>query len=541
MHLLKTILHKIQSIHPWHFLWISVISSELITPAISFVVSQLLWQYTPREVLIVGSIDSLFVPLIVVPMIIIFVAQISRLKQELESRKEAEKEIRYLAYYDNLTNLPNRTLFKELLERAIATASRHNYVMAILFIDLDFFKRINDTLGHDIGDKLLKAVRDRLLNSTRSSDFMSRSDENEQKDVVSRLGGDEFILLLHNLASLHDPGRVAMRIIKDMSKPFNVEGHEVYITASIGISIYPDDGGNVEDMIKNADVAMYHAKAKGRNNYQYYSQDLTSVELKYLTMENKLRRALDNNEFLLYYQPKHSVADGSIMGLEALLRWKPDDSDLVPPSQFISILEEGGLIMPVGDWVLRTACLQNRAWQDAGYGPTIVSVNLSSRQFDQKDLIDIVTNALQEAGLHPRYLELEITESTVMKDPEAAIITLNRLKGMGVQISIDDFGTGYSSLTYLKRIPLDFIKIDRSFIEQVLVNPSDQAIVKSVIALAHSLNLRVIAEGVETEEQLIFLRGCDCDHVQGYLLNRPLPAHQAGQLFTSAEPGCAVS
>jgi len=538
---LSNLTEKIKNISPWHFVWGAVVVSEVSTAVSSLVQSYLKWGYIPADIMIIGAIDALFAPLLIVPGLIYLVSKISKLQQELESRKEVEKEIRYLAYYDNLTNLPNRTLFKELLERAIATANRHNYVMAILFIDLDFFKRINDTLGHDVGDKLLQAVRDRLLNSTRSSDYMSRAEDYEQKDVVSRLGGDEFILLLHNLASLNDPGRVAVRIINDMSKSFNVEGHEVYITASIGISIYPDDGKTVEDMIKNADVAMYHAKAKGRNNYQYYSKDLTSVAVKYLTMEYKLRRALDNNEFLLYYQPKYSVNGGVIIGLEALLRWKPEDSDLVTPSQFISILEEGGLIMPVGDWVLRTACSQNKAWQEAGYEPTIVSVNLSSRQFDQKDLIDIVTSALQAAGLHPKYLELEITESTVMKDPEAAIITLNKLKNMGVRISIDDFGTGYSSLTYLKQIPLDFIKIDRSFIEHVIINPSDQAIVKAIVALAHSLDLRVIAEGVETEEQLMFLRGCGCDHVQGYLLSRPLAVHQTGELFLSAEPGLAVS
>ena len=538
---MSNLTEKIKNISPWHFVWGAVVVSEVSTAVSSLVQSYLKWGYIPADIMIIGAIDALFAPLLIVPGLIYLVSKISKLQQELESRKEVEKEIRYLAYYDNLTNLPNRTLFKELLERAIATANRHNYVMAILFIDLDFFKRINDTLGHDVGDKLLQAVRDRLLNSTRSSDYMSRAEDYEQKDVVSRLGGDEFILLLHNLASLNDPGRVAVRIINDMSKSFNVEGHEVYITASIGISIYPDDGKTVEDMIKNADVAMYHAKAKGRNNYQYYSKDLTSVAVKYLTMEYKLRRALDNDEFLLYYQPKYSVNGGVIIGLEALLRWKPEDSDLVTPSQFISILEEGGLIMPVGDWVLRTACSQNKAWQEAGYEPTIVSVNLSSRQFDQKDLIDIVTSALQAAGLHPKYLELEITESTVMKDPEAAIITLNKLKNMGVRISIDDFGTGYSSLTYLKQIPLDFIKIDRSFIEHVIINPSDQAIVKAIVALAHSLDLRVIAEGVETEEQLMFLRGCGCDHVQGYLLSRPLAVHQTGELFLSAEPGLAVS
>ncbi|MGO9379815.1 MAG: putative bifunctional diguanylate cyclase/phosphodiesterase [Dissulfurispiraceae bacterium] len=482
--------------------------------------------------MVIGAIDALCVPMLISPLVIIFVGQISKLKQELKTRKEAEKEIRFLAYYDVLTNLPNRTLFNEILERAIKYAQQHNFIMALLFIDLDLFKRINDTLGHHVGDELLQSVTSRLLNSIRSSDYIARPDEHEMMDVVSRLGGDEFILLLHNITHVSDPGKVALRILKDLSEPFDLAGREVYVTASIGISLYPNDGRDVDNLLKNADAAMYHAKAKGRNNYQHYSQHMTSSAVEYLTLETKMRKALDNNELMLHYQPKQSFSDGKIIGLEALLRWKPVDSDLVPPSNFIPLMEESGLIIPIGEWVLRSACMQNKAWQEAGYGPFVVSVNLSSRQFDQKNLIEVVTQALRDADLDPRYLELEITESTIMRDPDEAITILYILQSMGIKISIDDFGTGYSSLNYLKRIPLDSLKIDRSFIMHIESSASDQAIIKAIIALAHSLGLNVIAEGVETDRQFVFLRECGCDELQGYLLSRPLPVGQLPEFLS---------
>src|SRR6202142_2048696 len=523
---ISQIMDKVKSINPWHFLWLSIVSSEILTPVVSSTVSYILWGYVSSEILIIGAIDALFVPLLVVPMIISFVAQISKLKQELESRQASEKEIRYLAFYDVLTNLPNRTLFNEILERAIGHAKHHDFIMALLFIDLDFFKRINDTLGHHVGDELLQAVTSRLLHSIRCSDYTGRTNEHEMTDVVSRLGGDEFIVLLHNITHISDPGKVALRILKDLSEPFVVAKSEVYVTASIGISLYPNDGNDAEDLMKNADAAMYHAKAKGRNNYQHYSQRMTSEAIEYLTLETKMRKAQDNNELLLHYQPKQSLVDGKIIGLEALLRWQPADSDLVPPANFIPLLEEMGLIIPIGEWVLRTACMQNKAWQEAGYGPFVVSVNLSSRQFDQKNFIEIVTQALRDADLEPQYLELEITESTIMRDPDEAITILYILKNMGIKISVDDFGTGYSSLNYLKRIPLDSLKIDRSFVMHIESSASDQAIIKAIIALAHSLELNVVAEGVENERQHAFLREWGCDELQGYLLSKPLPVVQ---------------
>ena len=520
------IIEKIKSINIWHFVWGVVAVAEASTALTSAIQSYMWWGYVRSDIMIIGAIDALFAPLLITPALIFLVSRISKLQQELQSRKEAEKEIRYLAYYDVLTNLPNRTLFTEILERAIAHAQSHNFIMALLFIDLDFFKRINDTLGHHVGDELLQSVTGRLLNSIRSSDYIARPNEHEMTDVVSRLGGDEFILLLHNITHISDPGKVALRILKDLSEPFVLAGNEVYVTASIGISLYPNDGVDVDNLLKNADAAMYHAKAKGRNNYQHYSQYMTSDAVEHLTMETKMRKAMDNNELLLHYQPKQSMSDGEIIGLEALLRWKPADSDLVLPANFIPLLEEMGLIIPIGEWVLRTACMQNKAWQEAGYGPFVISVNLSSRQFDQKNLIEVVTQALNDADLDPRYLELEITESTIMRDPDEAITILYILKNMGVKISIDDFGTGYSSLNYLKRIPLDSLKIDRSFVMHIESSASDQAIIKAIIALAHSLGLNVIAEGVETDRQLTFLREWGCDELQGYLLSRPLPVEQ---------------
>ena len=520
------IVEKIKSINIWHFVWGVVAVAEASTALTSAIQSYMWWGYVRSDIMIIGAIDALFAPLLITPALIFLVSRISKLQQELQSRKEAEKEIRYLAYYDVLTNLPNRTLFTEILERAIAHAQSHNFIMALLFIDLDFFKRINDTLGHHVGDELLQSVTGRLLNSIRSSDYIARPNEHEMTDVVSRLGGDEFILLLHNITHISDPGKVALRILKDLSEPFVLAGNEVYVTASIGISLYPNDGVDVDNLLKNADAAMYHAKAKGRNNYQHYSQYMTSDAVEHLTMETKMRKAMDNNELLLHYQPKQSMSDGEIIGLEALLRWKPADSDLVLPANFIPLLEEMGLIIPIGEWVLRTACMQNKAWQEAGYGPFVISVNLSSRQFDQKNLIEVVTQALNDADLDPRYLELEITESTIMRDPDEAITILYILKNMGVKISIDDFGTGYSSLNYLKRIPLDSLKIDRSFVMHIESSASDQAIIKAIIALAHSLGLNVIAEGVETDRQLTFLREWGCDELQGYLLSRPLPVEQ---------------
>jgi diguanylate cyclase (GGDEF)-like protein/PAS domain S-box-containing protein len=440
-----------------------------------------------------------------------------------ESRKAADK-IHLLAYYDSLTGLPNRTFHKELIKRAIEYAQRHKEIFALIYIGLDNFQRINDTLGHNIGDLLLKAVADRLTNSLRKSDYIARSDEGQTVNVVSRVGGDEFIVLAHDLTQSQDAAKTSRRLLEEISAPYDLSGRKVFITASIGISLYPDDGTDVDDLLKNAEKAMRHTKSEGKNNYHFYSSLMHSSVLELLTMESDLHKALERNELVLYYQPKVDAATRMVKGMEALIRWVHPDKGLIPPMQFIPLAETSGLIIPIGEFIIRTVCGQIKTWQEAGYKQMNIALNVSSRQFDQQNLIEIVKEALQDAMISPQCLELEITERTIVRNPEKAIRTLTELKAMGIQIAIDDFGTGYSSLSYLKRLPLDFLKIDQSFVKSLASDPSDQAIVRAIIAMAHSLNLKTIAEGVETEEQLSFLQEHGCDEIQGYLFSRPLPA-----------------
>lgn len=458
---------------------------------------------------------------------------------DITERKMAEDQIRFLAYYDNLTRLPNRAFSTELLNRALTCAERYNTVMATLFVDLDAFKRINDTLGHSIGDELLKAVAERLLNSVRKSDYVSRSkkeadDNDEVSNTVSRLGGDEFIVILTEMSHDYDGGTVANRILHDLAEPFMLDGHEVFISASIGISLYPTDGRDVEALLKNADIAMYHAKEQGKNNFQFYDESMNAMALKRLRLENELRKALEHNEFQLYFQPKVRVENKELIGVEALLRWNHPEHGLLPPSEFISLAEETGLIAPIGEWVLRTACEQAKAWQVDGLQPLTISVNISQRQFEQHLFLESVLDILKNAHLSPHFLELEITESLIMHDPEKIIAMLGELKATGIMISIDDFGTGYSSLEYLRKLPLDALKIDRSFITHAVTNGDDAAIARAVIAMAHTLNLKVIAEGVENSAQLEFLRELDCDEAQGFLFGRPVPANECSRLMSKA-------
>jgi diguanylate cyclase (GGDEF)-like protein/PAS domain S-box-containing protein len=442
-----------------------------------------------------------------------------------ESKKAAEK-IHLLHYYDSLTGLPNRTFHKELIKRSIEHAQRHKEIFAIIYIGLDNFQRINDTLGYKIGDLLLKAVADRLVNSLRKSDYVARSDEGETVNIVSRVGGDQFIILAHDLKQAQDAAIATRRLHEKISASYDLSGREVFMTASIGIALYPDDGTDVDDLLKNAEKAMRYTKNEGKNNYQFYSRSMNSFVLELLTLESNLHKALERNELALYYQPKVDAATRMVKGMEALIRWKHPDKGLIPPIQFIPLAETNGLIIPIGEFVIRTACMQIKAWQEAGYKQMNISLNVSSRQFDQQNLIEIVKEALQDAMIPPQCLELEITESIIMRNPEKAIRTLTELKAMGIQIAIDDFGTGYSSLSYLKRLPLDFLKIDQSFVKNLASDPSDRAIVRATIAMAHSLNLKTIAEGVETEEQLSFLQEHGCDEIQGYLFSRPLPAEE---------------
>ncbi len=446
---------------------------------------------------------------------------------QLIARKQAEERVRHLAHYDELTGLPNRTMFNLQLTRSLAQARRRDKPLAVLFIDLDRFKNINDTLGHEAGDRVLREIAERLRGCLRDS------------DIVGRLGGDEFVVLVEELPEPVHVTAVAQKILAAVAKPFVLDAQEYYLTASIGISTYPADSDDVQSLLKNADIAMYRAKEQGKNNYQFYSAQMNVHILKRVALESSLRHALEHNEFLLHYQPKVDIVSGRIIGMEALVRWQqPEQGLLIPPAQFIPLAEETGLIVPIGAWVLKTACARNKSWQQQGLPPLRIAVNLSARQFAHENLLQDVTNVLHETGMDPAALELEITESMVMHDPEHAVKLLTKLKAMGIHLAIDDFGTGYSSLGYLKRFPIDSVKIDLSFIRDLPVDSDDAAITRAIIAMAHGLKLRVVAEGVETGEQLSFLRAHGCDEMQGHYFSKPLPEHE---FFLLVQNGVAAS
>lgn len=436
---------------------------------------------------------------------------------DLTEKKRADAHVHRLAHYDALTELPNRLLLEDRLKQALTTAQSNNWLVAVLYLDLDRFKAINDTLGHPFGDKLLQGVAERLAGHVRDH------------DTLARFSGDEFTIVLSDTGNQHNAALVAQKILDALAEPFYLEDQEVFITPSIGIALYPLDAGNKDDLIQHADTAMSHAKARGGNSYHFYSADMNLTASQRLTMETQLRRALERDEFVLHYQPQVSLHSGRIIGMEALLRWQHPERGLVAPGEFISLLEETGLIVSVGEWVLRSACAQNSAWLAAGLPPLRVAVNLSARQFRQSGLAAVVSQALMDAGLAPECLELEVTESIMIQDLQATITTLHQLHALGIQISIDDFGTGYSSLSYLKRLPISKIKIDQSFIRDICSDPDDSAIAHAVISLGHSLKMQVIAEGVETEEQLEHLRAQGCDEFQGYYFSRPLPAEAFAQ------------
>lgn len=452
---------------------------------------------------------------------------ISLFARDITERKQWDEKIRLLAYSDSLTKLPNRQAFKEQVTRAIYQAKRHQRVFAVLYLDLDEFKRINDTLGHDIGDLLLKHVTQRLEGQLRESDLIEHGyGVEEAHRKIARLGGDEFTVLLEDIQRPEVAASVAKRVREAIARSYNLNGHEVYITPSIGIAIFPRDGQDVDELLKNADTAMYHAKAVGKNNFQFYSEQMNILATTRLKLEGKLRKALTCNEMELYYQPQIDLVTGKIVSVEALLRWSEPELGMVSPAEFIPIAEETGMIIELGEWVLNEACRQNRAWQDAGYNPIRVAVNLSSMQFIQRDLALRVAKALKTTRLNPEYLELEITESVIMRNVNETIATLNDFKGMGIGISVDDFGTGYSSLNYLKRFPLDNLKVDRAFVKDIPDNEDDVTITSAIIALAQSLGLGVVAEGVETQSQLEFLEQQGCDMAQGFLFSKPLPASE---------------
>jgi len=439
--------------------------------------------------------------------------------QNITERMQALERLDYLSNHDPLTELPNRALFLDRLAQALPRARWHERVVAVLCLDLDRFKIINDTLGHDVGDRLLQATAERLKQCVREG------------DTVARVGGNELAIILADVAAVEDIPRVARKILEAHSLPFAIEGRELFASASVGISLYPNDGEGAQSLLKNANIAMHRAKDHGGNNYQFYSVQMAARSAERLELENSLRRALERGEFVLHYQPQLDLATGAITGVEALVRWQHPDLGLVSPLQFIPLAEETGLIVPLGEWVLHTACAQNRAWQGQGLTPMRVSVNLSGRQFQQQNLADRVARALDETGLAPSYLDLELTESILIHETETAISTLQQLDRMGTGILIDDFGTGYSSLSYLKRFPIGTLKIDRSFVRDIATDPNDAAIVTAITTMAHSLGMKVIAEGVETQDQLEFLRDRNCDAMQGYYLSRPIPAEDMSRFL----------
>jgi diguanylate cyclase (GGDEF)-like protein len=442
--------------------------------------------------------------------------------RDITDRKKAESEIIRLAYYDSLTGLPNRVLFGDRLGQAIAWSKRYKRMLSVMFLDIDYFKRINDTLGHNIGDLLLQSVAERLINCLRKTDSIFRQESEARQSTVSRMGGDEFTVLITYMSNTRDLSQVAQRICDILSQLFIIGSHEIFITVSIGITVCPIDSDDVDTLLKNADTAMYNAKDKGRNNYQFYTESMNAGAIERFTMTNQIRKALTSNEFQLYYQPQLDAYSGKIIGVEALVRWMHPEMGLLLPGSFIPIAEETSLIVPIGEWILQTACAQNKIWQSFNLSPTRVAVNISSIQFMQKNFVKTVKRILTETGLDPSYLELELTESLLMQHAEATITTLAELKAVGLKLAIDDFGTGYSSLSYLKRFPINTLKIDKSFVKDIDKDPDSAAIVKAIIAMAHNLNLAVIAEGVETEQQLAFLQEYGCDQIQGYLFCRPL-------------------
>ena len=440
---------------------------------------------------------------------------------DISERKAAEEHMVYIAQHDFLTDLPNRMMLHDRLTQAIAHAGREQRKVAVMFLDLDRFKAINDTLGHLVGDKLLQLVAGRISSVARTS------------DTVSRLGGDEFAIMLPYIENTDDIAMIAVKLLASIAGPYMVDGNEIEVTTSIGISVFPEDGIDSESLIAHADAAMYQAKGSGRNNYQFFTREMNRRTLERILIKNKLIHALERNELFLLYQPQVDLQSGRIIGAEALVRWDNPLYGKVLPAQFIPIAEENGLIPPIGEWVLREACRQNQEWRKQGLMKITMAVNLSAVQFRQKNLGEIIKAILHESGLAPSGLELEITEGVVMQDAEAAILLLEDMKAMGLKLSVDDFGTGYSSLSYLKRFPIDKLKIDQSFVRDLTTDTDDAVIVSTIISMAHSLKLKVIAEGVESAEQLAFLKQQGCDEIQGYYFSQPVTAGEFTKLISS--------
>ena len=431
---------------------------------------------------------------------------------DLSQSKQTQEKLNHLAYHDALTDLPNQVLFKDRLKQAIALSRRNDQMQAVLLLNLDRFKTINDSLGYTAGDRLLQSVAQRLTSCVRES------------DTVARFGGDEFAILLTQIPRAQDAANAARAIKQSLDQAFLFEDQEIFVSSSIGISVYPHDGRDTAGLLKTAGAALDRAKVQGGNNYQFYTAGGTTRALKQLVLESNLRPGLERSEFFVQYQPQVDVRGFHLVGMEALVRWQHPILGLLYPTEFVPLAEDSGLIIALGDWILRTACAQNKEWQDKGLTPMRLSVNFSARQFQQPTFITDVAQILKDTNLDPRWLELELTESSIMKDPEEAIVKLHELKLMGIKVAIDDFGTGYSSLNYLKRFPIDTLKIDKTFVSDVCKDPHDTAIVRAIINLGHALDLTVIAEGVETKEQLQYLSALVCDVVQGFLFSKALSA-----------------
>lgn len=493
------------------------VSVRMLLPYVSviFLFVIMVYQSHEKNSLLIGSVISIL--LIIVRQILTLIENYSllersqHLNKELEEKvKERTQELEFIAYHDTLTKLPNRRMFEKQLKNSIAHSYLSQSRLSVLFVDLDRFKLVNDTLGHSTGDLLLQEVASRLTFSVGSD------------DMVSRQSGDEFIIFLHE-TTREKTHAAAVKILKELVKPYVIHGHELFISASIGISVFPEDGSDLDTLIKRADTAMYNVKDSGKNNICFFTRQMDQSITERMNLENGLHKAIELNELSLEYQPKLDLETNKVKSVEALLRWNHRKVGFVSPATFIPIAEESGLILPIGEWVLQTACEQNKKWQDAGYPPLVVSVNISGKQFVRNDLVKQVRDCLKRTGLDPQYLELEITES-IMQNTEEVLSTLYKLKEIGVSVSIDDFGSGYSSLSLLRNLPIDTLKVDRSFIDEITINPSDQAIVHTIVTMGKNLNLTVVAEGVEHQEQLHYLRNLHCDQVQGYFVSKPLPS-----------------
>jgi diguanylate cyclase (GGDEF)-like protein len=474
-----------------------------------------------RQILVFGSAILIVLIVIVISLKVQVKRRTKHLEEEIEERKKYEIQLFRQANYDSLTGLPNRALLCDRLEQDIVRAARHKTLLPVMLIDLDNFKYVNDTLGHDVGDSLLRGVAERLRKSIR------------ENDTVARLGGDEFVVLPTDLINDDETITIAEKLQEALAAPFKLGEQEYFVTFSMGIATFPQDGSTYEELIKYADSAMYHAKGQGKNNFQFFTEEINRRAHDRLEQEARLRRALEREEFILFYQPLVDMNSGEINGVESLLRWQPIGEGIQPPDSFIPLLEETGMIVPVGRWVLQTACIQARQWVLAGMSTMTISVNISSKQFHHESFFTDVMDALQDSGLPPERLRLELTESLLMVDAAGAAVKMHALAAKGITLSIDDFGTGYSSLSYLRNLPIHELKIDRSFISRVTENSADAVLVNTIIGMAESLNLRVVAEGVETVGQYNFLSEQRCHEIQGFYFSKPLPAESFADLVRS--------